>query len=57
MDAIHTLCPQRTVHPILTVCRDYLRVDQHQCINCGEAERLRQQQQRRRADAYAKGSR
>lgn len=45
-------CPQRTTHPIPAVCRDYLRVDHHPCLACGQAERLRQEQQQRRADAY-----
>lgn len=54
---IPTTCPQRTVHPIPAVCREYLRIEQYPCFSCDESARLRQEQQRRRADAVATGVR
>ena len=52
-----TTCPQRTTNPIQAVCRDYLRMDHHPCLSCPIAEHLRQDQQRRRADAMTRGGR
>lgn len=50
MIAQHPNCPW--ILPSWEECRESVASEQHPCVDCPTAEHLRQEQQRRRADAH-----